>query len=53
MISPDTEAICYTILDVLAKSVFGLMIVSARDAIEDANRAGSGYTMGGIADDGE
>jgi len=53
VISPDTEAICYTILDVLAKSVFGLMIVSARDAIEDANRAGSGYTMGGIADDGE
>lgn len=53
VISADTEAICYTILDVLAKSVFGLMIVGARDAIEDANRSGSGYTMGGIAEEGE
>lgn len=41
-ISCDTEAIVYTILDILAKSVFGFMIVSARDAIEEANARSSG-----------
>lgn len=35
-ISADTEAICYTILDVLAKSFFGIIIVSARDACNTA-----------------
>jgi bacteriorhodopsin len=31
-ISVDTECICYVVLDVLAKSLFGIIIVSARDA---------------------
>merc|ERR1711990_525323 len=34
-ISPDTEAIMYTTLDILAKSVFGFLIVSARDACDE------------------
>jgi len=29
-ISADTEALCYTVLDVLAKSVFGFIIIRAR-----------------------
>jgi bacteriorhodopsin len=29
-ISADKEALCYTVLDVLAKSVFGFLIISAR-----------------------
>lgn len=40
-ISPDTEAIMYTILDVLAKSVFGFMIVSAREALDEASARAS------------
>jgi len=35
-ISSDTETILYTFLDIVAKSVFGLLIVSARDGLDDA-----------------
>lgn len=35
-ISSNTECILYTILDIICKSVFGLLIVSARDGIEAA-----------------
>jgi bacteriorhodopsin len=31
-IDVDTECICYVLLDVLAKSLFGIIIISARDA---------------------
>lgn len=52
IISPDTEAIAYTTLDILAKSVFGLMIVTAREAIEEATRGESSrLVLGGSADD--
>ena len=34
-ITPDEEAILYTILDIIAKSVFGFLIVSARDAVNE------------------
>jgi bacteriorhodopsin len=33
-LSADTEAYAYTILDILAKSVFGFIIISGRDALE-------------------
>ena len=35
-ISSDTETILYTFLDIVAKSVFGLLIVSARDGLDGA-----------------
>jgi len=34
-LEPDQEAICYTILDIIAKSVFGFLIISARDACNE------------------
>jgi bacteriorhodopsin len=36
-ISADTEALCYTVLDVLAKSVFGFLIMRAR--VHESNNA--------------
>lgn len=36
VISSDIETVLYTILDVTAKSVFGLLIVGARDGLDDA-----------------
>jgi len=39
-LSADTEAVAYTILDILSKSVFGFLIVSAREQT-DANDASS------------
>lgn len=35
IIHPDTECIAYAILDICAKSVFGFMIVTARDAMDE------------------
>lgn len=35
-ISSDVETILYTFLDIVAKSVFGIMIVSARDGLDSA-----------------
>ena len=34
-LSPDAEAIAYTTLDIIAKSVFGFLIISARDACNE------------------
>lgn len=36
MLSPDTECVIYAILDLVAKSVFGFVVVSARDAIGES-----------------
>jgi bacteriorhodopsin len=36
LISADNECIAYTLLDITAKSVFGFLIISARDGIEEA-----------------
>merc|ERR1712054_164010 len=36
-ITADQEAMAYTILDIIAKSVFGFIIVSARDACDELN----------------
>jgi len=33
ILSSDAEVICYTILDIVAKSVFGILIISARDSL--------------------
>merc|ERR1712153_85029 len=35
-INSDTEIILYTILDIVAKSVFGILIISSRDGLEGA-----------------
>jgi bacteriorhodopsin len=43
-ISADREALCYTILDVVAKSVFGFLIVSAR-----VHDSAAQMTLGGAA----
>jgi bacteriorhodopsin len=34
-ISVDQETMCYTVLDLLAKSVFGMIIIGARDAVNE------------------
>ena len=36
IISADQECMAYTFLDVIAKSVFGYLIISAREGIEQA-----------------
>jgi len=36
LISADHECIAYTVLDITAKSVFGILIISARDGIDEA-----------------
>lgn len=53
VISPDVEAIAYTVLDILAKSVFGVMIVTAREAIEEASRDENAPLVLGNGDDEE
>lgn len=35
-VTPDEEAVAYTVLDIIAKSVFGFLIISARDACGEA-----------------
>jgi bacteriorhodopsin len=40
VISSDVECILYTILDIIAKSVFGILIVSARDGLDAALEEG-------------
>ena len=37
ILSTDVETICYTVLDILAKSVFGFIIIMARDACNQVN----------------
>jgi bacteriorhodopsin len=37
VIDEDAEVILYTVLDIIAKSIFGLIIVSARDGIDAAS----------------
>merc|ERR1711865_399901 len=41
----DQECVVYTILDIIAKSVFGFMIVNARDGIDEALKATSGTPL--------
>jgi len=42
IINGDTEAICYTILDFVCKSVFGFIIISARDGGNGTPSTGDG-----------
>jgi bacteriorhodopsin len=46
-LSPDTECIVYTILDITAKSVFGFLIVRARDGIGEIHQAAMAPLSGG------
>merc|ERR1711871_445905 len=43
-LSPDVECLVYTILDIIAKSVFGFLIIGAREGVERAMMAAEGAT---------